>query len=117
MIYLSVFPEITDQSDETYCDRTTLHPALGRNGWPLGRQPLRGADPRAAVPRAAAADRGRNRRVPDGRALQRQRQPERAAVVEPGERDACAGRPARLFPGQEGYLGSARDDHGWAQEA
>src|SRR5262249_20726559 len=83
---ISVLTEITEfhriSPDETYSDRRTLHPALGRARRDMGGQSDGFAVPRSPLPGRPAAPRRRNlgnaRRSP----LQRQHQPARAPELE-----------------------------------
>src|SRR5262249_15497267 len=86
-----------------------VRPALGRDGRALGHQPDGGAGARAAVRLGGPAHCGGARRSARCRALERQRQPSRAAGQGTGPGRASAGRSARLLPDHQGRLGDVPD--------
>src|SRR6185437_16888439 len=103
---------VTTEIKEPYAfdaDHGALRAALGRDGRALGRQPLGGTDPRAALPLSEASHRRGDRRHADPCALQCQHVLARIAGLGAGDAYPCAGRPARPFRGEAGPLGHAAD--------
>jgi voltage-gated potassium channel Kch len=112
IIVVSEKTEISGNEPNTRYD--AFHPALGRNGHPVGGQSHRRADPCAALSRARAGAGRRDRRDAKRSAFERQHELEGAAGLGPRQHRARHERPPRPFHDARGSLGHARDDHGAA---
>src|ERR1700722_20832119 len=80
---ISVRTEITDTQYATYTRHAAIHRPLGRDGHPMGHEPLRSANPRPALSGRRRPARRRDRRDARYRPLQRQRRIERIDCLEP----------------------------------
>ena len=99
-----------NRQEETPRRRRAVHPALGRHGGRVGRQPLRQPDPRPAVSRRGADDRGGHRRDARHGAVQRLQLHQGIAGLEPDPPGADPRRPPRSFRGGDRHLGSGGAD-------
>ena len=99
-----------NRQKETPRRRRALHPALGRHGGRVGRQPLRQPDPRPAVSRRGADDGGGHRRDARHGAVQRLQLDQGIAGLESDPPGADPRRPPRSFRGRDRHLGGGGAD-------